>query len=73
MVLLADSPGHTQPEWQCADPIVLFEVPMLGVANWTVFFADHPDRDTARYGAINTVATGGKHASYLLLPRIAHR
>lgn len=41
--------------------------------NSGLFFAAHAGRDTALYGGINTVATGGKHASYLLLPRIAQR
>lgn len=30
----------------------------------------HPGRDPAIYGAQNTLATGGEHAAYLLLPQI---
>lgn len=42
-------------------------------SNSGLFFAAHPNRDPAVYGGMNTVATGGEHASYLLLPRIAPR
>jgi uncharacterized protein len=38
--------------------------------NSGLFFAAHPNRDPAVYGGTNTVATGGEHASYLLLPHI---
>lgn len=38
-------------------------------SNSGLFFAAHPNRDPALYGGTSTVATGGKHASYLLLPR----
>ena len=38
-----------------------------------LFFAAHPNRSATLYGGTNTVATGGEHQSYLLLPRIAHR
>lgn len=42
--------------------------------NSGLFYAAHPNRDPALYGGSNTVATGGEHASYLLLPRIpVHR
>lgn len=38
--------------------------------NSGLFFAAHPNRDATLYGGTNTVATGGEHVSYLLLPRI---
>lgn len=41
--------------------------------NSGLFFAAHPNRDAALYGGANTVATGGEHASYLLLPRISRQ
>ncbi|MBV8397740.1 MAG: CocE/NonD family hydrolase [Acetobacteraceae bacterium] len=41
--------------------------------NSGLFFAAHPNRDPAVYGGTDTVATGGEHASYLLLPRISAR
>ncbi|MBR1159430.1 CocE/NonD family hydrolase [Bradyrhizobium elkanii] len=41
--------------------------------NSGLFFAAHPNRAPAVYGGTNTVATGGEHASYLLLPRITAR
>ncbi|WP_323990539.1 CocE/NonD family hydrolase [Nguyenibacter sp. L1] len=41
--------------------------------NSGLFFAAHPNRDPALYGGTDTVATGGEHASYLLLPRIPDR
>jgi len=41
--------------------------------NSGLFFAAHPNRDPILYGGTDTVATGGEHASYLLLPRITAR
>jgi uncharacterized protein len=41
--------------------------------NSDLFFAAHPNRDPTLYGGTDTVATGGEHASYLLLPRITAR
>ncbi|MES0179060.1 CocE/NonD family hydrolase [Mesorhizobium sp. M0025] len=41
--------------------------------NSGLFFAAHPNRDPVLYGGTDTVATGGDHASYLLLPHIAAR
>jgi hypothetical protein len=41
--------------------------------NSGLFFAAHPNRDPAVFGGTDTVATGGDHASYLLLPRLAAR
>ncbi|WP_321875138.1 CocE/NonD family hydrolase C-terminal non-catalytic domain-containing protein, partial [Burkholderia cenocepacia] len=38
-----------------------------------LFFAAHPNRDTALYGGTDTVVTGSQHASYLLLPRVPPR
>uniref|UniRef100_UPI000694F309 CocE/NonD family hydrolase C-terminal non-catalytic domain-containing protein n=1 Tax=Paraburkholderia heleia TaxID=634127 RepID=UPI000694F309 len=38
-----------------------------------LFFAAHPNRDSALYGGTDTIATGGKHASYLLLPHVPPR
>ncbi len=38
--------------------------------NSGLFFLAHPNRDPALYGGTDTVATGGEHASYLLLPFI---
>ncbi|WP_232833624.1 CocE/NonD family hydrolase C-terminal non-catalytic domain-containing protein [Paraburkholderia kururiensis] len=38
--------------------------------NSGLFFAAHPNRDATLYGGTNTIATGGEHVSYLLLPRI---
>lgn len=42
-------------------------------SNSGLFFAAHPNRDPALYGGTDTVATGGEHASYLLLPRVSGR
>lgn len=39
-------------------------------SNSGLFFAAHPNRDPAIYGGTDEIATGGEHASYLLLPRI---
>ena len=41
--------------------------------NSGLFFAAHPNRDPLVYGGTDTVATGGEHASYVLLPRITAR
>lgn len=41
--------------------------------NSGLFFAAHPNREPALYGGTDAVATGGDHASYLLLPHIASR
>lgn len=38
--------------------------------NSGLFFAAHPNRDPALYAGTDTLATGGEHASDLLLPRI---
>lgn len=42
-------------------------------SNSGLFFAAHPNRDPALYGGTDTLATGGEHVSYLLLPRISAR
>ncbi|MGA0599351.1 CocE/NonD family hydrolase [Caulobacter sp. KR2-114] len=42
-------------------------------SNSGLFFAAHPNRDPAVFGGTDTIATGGEHASYLLLPRIGPR
>jgi predicted acyl esterase len=41
--------------------------------NSGLFFAAHPNRDPAVYGGTDTVATGGEHPSYLLLPSMTAR
>lgn len=38
-----------------------------------LFFAAHPNRDPALFGGTDTVVTGSKHASYLLLPHVPPR
>lgn len=43
-------------------------------SNSGLFFAAHPNRDPAIFGGTDSVATGGEHASYLLLPLVTgHR
>lgn len=42
-------------------------------SNSGLFFAAHPNRDATLYGGTDTLATGGEHASYLLLPHISTR
>lgn len=42
-------------------------------SNSGLFFAAHPNRDPALYGGVDTVATGGDHQAYLLLPGIRER
>ncbi|WP_431015349.1 CocE/NonD family hydrolase C-terminal non-catalytic domain-containing protein [Bradyrhizobium pachyrhizi] len=41
--------------------------------NSGLFFAAHQNRAPTLYGGTDKVATGGEHASYLLLPRITAR
>ncbi len=41
--------------------------------NSGLFFAAHPNRNATLYGGTDTLATGGEHASYLLLPHISTR
>lgn len=42
-------------------------------SNSGLFFAAHPNRDPALFGGTDTVASGGEHTSYLVLPRVTGR
>jgi predicted acyl esterase len=42
-------------------------------SNSGLYYLAHPNRDPVLYGGVDTVATGGGHASYLVLPYIPRR